>query len=114
MRVIIAGSRGIRDIALVEAAVSESGFSVSTVVSGTAAGVDRLGEEWATRRNIPVERYPADWDRYGKRAGHIRNRKMAENADALVAVWDGVSRGTANMIEQARAMGLKVHIYLRK
>lgn len=114
MRVIIAGSRSIKDIALVEAAVSESGFAVSQVVSGTATGVDLLGEQWAARRRIPVARFPADWDRYGKRAGHIRNRKMAENADALVAIWDGVSKGTANMIEQASAMGLKVHIYLRK
>ena len=73
-------------------------------------GVDSMGEEWAKSKSIPVRRFPADWDGLGKAAGFIRNAEMADYADALIAVWDGKSRGTANMIEVAKKKGLKVHV----
>lgn len=111
MRTIIAGSRDIVDYAVVANAVATCGWVPSTVISGTARGVDRLGEEWAHRHAIPIERYPADWDRYLTRAGHIRNAQMARIAQALVAVWDGVSPGTRNMIAIARGYKLQVHVY---
>lgn len=82
------------------------------IVSGTARGVDRLGEQIAADHNLPVARYPAKWDKYGPTAGFIRNGVMAANADALVAVWDGRSPGTKNMIAQARLQGLLVHVYI--
>lgn len=63
---------------------------------------------------MPVERFPADWDRRGRAAGRIRNREMAKHADALIAVWDGESRGTANMILEAHRAGLKVYVHLVK
>ena len=107
-------------------AITESGFAVSEVVSGTAPGVDRLGERWARKHRIPIKPFPAKWDdlshpdarirtnRYGRKydanAGHRRNREMAQYADALVAVWDGVSPGTQTMIQYAKDEGLKVHI----
>jgi len=102
MRVVIAGSRSIHDYEAVKAAVEESGFEVTEVVSGRAAGVDRLGESWADEHGVPVKRFPADWDKWGKRAGSIRNYDMAEYGEALVAVHDGSSRGTLNMIGQMR------------
>jgi hypothetical protein len=111
MRVIIAGSRGITDLATVSKAVSDSGFAVTQVVSGGARGVDKLGEIWAKNHDIPVKVYPAQWDKYGKSAGYKRNVIMADNADALVAVWDGVSRGTGHMINIARDKGLKVYVH---
>lgn len=115
MRVIIAGSRVITDGRVVEAAVRESGFVPSTVLSGAAPGVDLLGEAWAAEHDVPVERYPAEWDRYGKkRAGKVRNQKMAERAEALIAIWNGTSPGTFDMIEKASALGLRVHIYMPK
>jgi len=85
---------------------------VTEVVSGTARGVDQGGELWASVQGRPVKRFPADWDTYGKSAGHRRNAEMAKYADALVAIWDGKSRGTANMISEARKRGLVVFIYL--
>lgn len=112
MKTIIAGSRGITQLEAVERAVADSGFEIAEVVSGAARGVDTLGEVWAAQRGVPVQRCLADWDRYGRRAGHVRNTRMAMYADALVAVWDGESRGTAHMIEQARTLGLKVHVHL--
>ena len=110
MKVIVAGSRTIADIAIIAQAIEESGFDVSEVVSGTARGVDILGEEWAKSKGIPVKRFPADWNGLGKRAGFVRNAEMADYAEALVAVWDGKSRGTANMIQVARKKGLKVYV----
>ena len=54
--------------------------------------------------------YPADWNTLGRKAGHVRNIEMAKNADALVACWDGVSRGTEDMIKIARSEGLAVFV----
>jgi hypothetical protein len=111
MRTIIAGSRSITDLSVVREAVASSGFRVTEVVSGGARGVDRLGERLASMLGVPCRVFPADWDAHGRSAGVIRNREMAEYANALVAVWDGRSRGTANMISQARRMGLKVYVH---
>lgn len=112
MKVIIAGSRGITDYKIVARAVVESGYKITEVVSGGARGVDRLGERFASNHDLPVEKFPANWDRYGKSAGYRRNQDMACYADALVAVWDGKSRGTRNMIALANKHGLKVFVLL--
>jgi hypothetical protein len=111
MRTIIAGSRGIQDDYIVAEAVKASKFEVTTVISGTARGVDKLGEHWAWVNKIPVEQYPANWDKFGISAGYRRNEQMARNADALIAIWDGKSKGTLHMIESARKESLKVFIY---
>lgn len=109
MRVIIAGSRTIRDASLVVRAIRDSSFLVTRVLSGGARGVDAIGEEWARSRGIPVEYFLPDWTR-GKRAGPERNRRMAAKAHALILVWDGESRGSASMLQEARAAGLKIHV----
>lgn len=111
MRVIIAGSRGITEYGIVALAIALSGFEITEVVSGNARGVDRLGELWAALNGVAVRRFPAEWDQYGKKAGALRNIQMAGNADGLVAVWDGRSRGTDHMIQHARATGLKVYVH---
>jgi hypothetical protein len=80
------------------------------IISGTCRGADLLGEQYARENNLPVYRFPANWKKYGKTAGYLRNRKMAEKADALVAFWDGKSRGTANMITLARGRQLQIRI----
>lgn len=110
MRTIIAGSRGVIDYDSVLEAVVNAGFVISEVVSGTARGVDTLGEAIARDYSIPVKEFPADWKKYGRKAGYIRNLEMAEYADALIAVWDGFSPGTKNMINTAKALGLQVYI----
>lgn len=112
MRVIVAGSRTVTDPHEVEQAIAASGFTVTEVVSGTARGVDVLGEAWAAARGVPVRRFPADWDRHGRAAGPIRNEAMAAYGEGLVAVWDGASRGTADMITRAQAHGLAVYVWL--
>ena len=80
------------------------------IVSGHAPGTDTLGEKFANEHNLPCELHPADWKHYGKAAGPILNAEMAEVADALIAFWNGQSRGTKSMIELAQSKGLKVAV----
>lgn len=111
MRTIIAGSRDITDYDIIEDACASCPWEITRVVSGTARGVDRLGERWAKERHIPIDKYPADWDTYKKAAGYIRNKLMADNSEALVAIWDGVSPGTKHMIDLARKANLHIYIH---
>jgi hypothetical protein len=111
MKVIVAGSRGITSFKEVSYAIEKSGFEITEIVSGTARGVDRLGEGWASLNEVPIKRFPAQWDKYGRGAGFKRNTEMAEYADALVAVWDGRSNGTKQMISEANRILLKVFSY---
>jgi len=112
MRTIIAGSRSINNYATVCQAVQRSGFSISRVLSGMAAGVDTLAIRYAKDYGLPLDRFPAQWSTWGRSAGYRRNVQMAENADALIAVWDGNSRGTRHMIQVAKAQGLKLFVAL--
>ena len=101
VRVIIAGSRSYPGgYEGVHRAVMASGFLVATVISGVARGADLEGERWARSHGLPIEYYPANWKKHGKKAGMIRNQQMADVADALIALWDGKSRGTRDMIER--------------
>ena len=110
-RTIIAGSRSLSpSVDDVERALLVMGVSPSVVLSGMAHGADRAGERWAAQRGVLVERYPPDWHRLGKRAGFVHNEEMARNAGALLAFWDGDSRGTRHMVECARRLALRVAV----
>jgi len=110
MKTIIAGMRDFHDYPFVEKHLDMLRHEITEVVSGCATGVDALGERWARTNGISIRRFPADWSGQGKAAGPIRNREMADYADALVAFWDGKSKGTKNMIETANRNNLKVYI----
>ena len=114
-RIIIAGTRTFSDYEKLRASCNrllaeKQRTHTVVVISGTARGTDQLGERYARERGFQLRRFPADWDRDGKKAGPIRNAKMADNADALIAFWDGQSRGTKNMIETAKRKGLAIRI----
>ena len=113
VKVIIAGSRSITNYRAVENAIKLSGWQadIEEVVCGGARGVDALGRLWANTHGIPVVTMRANWKKHGKAAGPIRNREMADYAQALIAVWDGVSRGTDNMIREAERRGLHCFVY---
>lgn len=96
-KLVIAGSRSIKDIEVIDKAYRDSGFKAIEIVSGRAPGVDRLGEELAKRLKLPVALFPADWENHPKAAGFMRNTVMAAHCTAGVLVWDGVSKGTAHM-----------------
>jgi hypothetical protein len=77
---------------------------ITEVVSGKAKeGGDMIGEVWAEHNNIPVYPFPANWKKYGRKAGHIRNKLMAAHADFGIGIWDGFSTGTKNMIMELEA-----------
>jgi hypothetical protein len=110
MRTIIAGSRGITDTNILLAALAEIDWEPTVVLCGMAKGADTLGKLWAESLGIPVEEYPADWETYGKAAGFIRNKEMADKAEALIALWDGQSKGTRHMINLAKERKLVVFV----
>ena len=115
-RVIIAGGRDYNDYNELKRICDHmlQNQSDITIVSGKARGADTLGEWYAKERGYPIQEHPANWDKYKKKAGSIRNEEMAQNADALIAFWDGESYGTGHMIKIAKQYNLKVktHIYL--
>ena len=120
MKIIIAGSRSFNDYSTLCKVVNEFLCSMTAVVggrddveivSGCAEGADKLGERYAKQRGFKVSLFPAKWDTYGKSAGYKRNIDMAQYADALVAFWDGKSKGTVHMIHRAKEYGLEVTVY---
>jgi len=118
MRTIIAGSRTIKDFKVLKRAVEQSDFNVTEIISGGAYGADKLGEDYAKMADIDLTVFHANWRKYGKSAGYRRNERMAVYASndkskrgGLIALWDGESRGTKNMIELAELYKLKIFIY---
>lgn len=124
MRVIIAGGRDVpkeRADELVRYAIQSSGFvdlnTPTVIINGGAGGIDAAARRlWRSqlrdRTDCCLMTVEADWKVHGRAAGPIRNRLMAQHADALVAIWDGESPGTKNMIAEAKARGLKIHIHI--
>ena len=116
MKLIVAGSRTINDYTIVRQAIIDSGFwnrykHSLGIVSGAAKGVDTLGEQFASNNGLICHIFTADWNTHGKKAGCLRNIQMGEFSDALVAVWDGKSRGTRHMIEWSTENGLEVYVH---
>ena len=110
MKVIIAGSREFSDYELLCQVVEKSGFDITEVVSGCARGTDKLGERWAKENGIPVKKFPAKWDELGKDAGYIRNREMADYADALISIVFPNSRGTRHMVRVAKLRNMECYV----
>ena len=129
MRLIIAGGRDYKDYPKLVAEVTniinnlnltpEQNASIEIVSgaqeskdkkTGQSWGADYLGEKFAREVGYPTRRFPANWDKYGLKAGPVRNREMAQHGDILIAFHDGVSRGTKNMIDNMRKLNKDVYI----
>lgn len=117
VKVIVAGSRTANNFELVEKSLmmyfKEHKLHRADVeiISGTARGADQLGEQFANKYGLKLTKFPADWDKYGKSAGYIRNEEMAKYATEngiLFAFWDGNSKGTNHMINLAKKYSLTV------
>lgn len=113
-RVIIAGGRYFSDYELLKEKCDEflqgKIDEEIVIISGHASGADSLGERYAQERGYKIETYPADWKKYGRAAGPVRNEQMANIANALIAFWDGKSKGTKSMISLAKKKGLQVFV----
>jgi len=114
-KLIVAGSRYVEDYDLVSGYIVDRLAGCKTrieIVSGGAQGVDSIAEQFAANHELRFKRFPARWNQHGKAAGPIRNREMAEYADALLAfpLKESESKGTRNMIAVAEELGLDVMV----
>ena len=112
-KVIIDGGRKFNNYSLLKEKCDNILSNVNdriVIVCGCADGADLLGEKYAKEKDYIIHYYPANWRLYGKSARMIRNKEMAENAEALIAFWGGESKGTKAMIEIAKNKNLKVRI----
>jgi YspA, cpYpsA-related SLOG family len=116
VRVIVCGSRRWTDRKRIEDRlfdlVTDNPGEQITIVHGDAAnGADKIADQEAMKAGLLIERHPADWSEYGKRAGFVRNAEMAQaGADLCIAFWDGRSSGTAHMMECAESAGIPVEV----
>ena len=112
MKVIIAGGRDFDNYNLLKEKCNNilSNATNIEIVEGGAKGADTLGKRYGREKEYLIVTFPANWDEHGKAAGVIRNRQMAEYADCLIAFFDGKSRGTKNIIEEARKRNLKIRV----
>lgn len=112
MKIIIAGGRDFNNYNILDKVISKIvNIEKDIIISGAARGADSIGADWANKHSVPLETYPANWNRYGKSAGYIRNAEMGENADALIAFWDGKSKGTAHMIKTMKRNNKPYRVY---
>ena len=115
MRIGIIGSRTFNNYDLLKEVMADyvyrgSSLDCELVVSGGAKGADILGERWAKENGIPTLIFKPDWNKYGKRAGFIRNEDIIKNSDFVVAFWDEVSKGTQSSIDLAIKHDIPVRI----
>lgn len=103
IRLGVVGSRGINDQKALNKILDlvRNLYDIETVISGGAPGPDTMGINWAKYNNIPYFEFFAEWEKYGKKAGIIRNGHIINNINFLVALWDGKSPGTENTISRA-------------
>lgn len=110
-RLVVAGTRYYNNYAFVASkldaylADKRDKYDI-TIICGDAQGADAMGFAYASNHNLKIEHFPAEWGRFGSAAGPIRNKKMAQKADAVIVFWDGKSPGTRDMIQNAKAEGL--------
>ena len=118
IRVVIAGSRGFNGYVYMKKSLDsllEGENDQIEIVSGHAKGADSLGEQYAAEKGYKVAVFKPDWKRYGRGAGMIRNQEMLDYAcketPLVVAFWDGLSKGTQNMIRRATQKGVALRVF---
>lgn len=111
-KVIIAGGRDFNDYELLQKVCDYylQNQKQIEIVSGNARGADKLGERYANEHNLQLKLFPANWDKFSKSAGYIRNEEMAKYGNGLIAFWNGKSKGTKHMIDLANQHNLKIRI----
>lgn len=114
-RVVIAGCRNYFDYAQAKKYIDlclkniRKQFTI-IIISGGCREADMIGLRYATENNMTFEVYNADWIHFGKAAGPLRNRHMAEVCDYVICFWDGKSKGTFSMIQEAKKLNKPLHI----
>ena len=111
-KVAIVGSRGFNDYELLSERLKNHAGNISEIISGGAKGADSLAEMFADEYGIKKTIFKAEWDKFGRSAGIIRNKDIVKNCDVLIAFWDGKSKGTKNSIDLAISQNKKVTILM--
>ena len=117
-RIIVAGGRDFQDEAYLNTSLDQlrEEYIDIEIVSGHASGADKLAEAYAARLGLKLRIFPAEWKKYGRAAGPIRNREMLdyimEEKPVVAAFWDGQSKGTKNMIEQAQKKNVDCRVFM--
>lgn len=111
MKLIIAGSRHIQPSFefIRDSLEMMSILDITELVCGMATGVDSAGHHWARQEEIQIKKFYADWEKYGKPAGPMRNIQMAKYADELLLIWDGKSPGSKNMKSEMERLNKPIH-----
>jgi putative aminopeptidase FrvX len=116
MRILFCGDRNWSNYKVICEVMAE--LRPTLVIEGEAAGADSLAREVAEDYLIAVQPFPADWKKYGRAAGPIRNTQMLKEGqpEMVVAFHDDIttSKGTKNMVEQAKKAGIQVYVYNSK
>jgi len=106
MKLAVIGSRGFHDYEFLKLEIKkflqENNFTLTKIISGGAKGADKMAEYYATEYSIPITIFFPDWDKYGKSAGFMRNEQIINTADAVIAFWDGTSKGTLGSINLSK------------
>lgn len=108
MKLAVIGSRSFTDYDQLKTLLKDHG--ITEIISGGASGADFLAERFAREHHLKLTVFRPDWDTHGRAAGIIRNRTIVDVADAVVAFWDGASRGTAFTIKYAQAQNKPIEI----
>ncbi len=108
MQVAVVGSRSICAVDM--AAYIPEG--TTSLVTGGAKGVDTLAEQYAKTHGIPVIVIKPDYAKYGRRAPLVRNLAIIDQADHVVALWDGISKGTKYVIDQCHKRGVSISVIM--
>ena len=104
-KVVIGGCRDYNDYVFFKSrldAILKNEKNEIIIISGHCSGVDIMGEKYAAENGFNVEIFIPEWEKYGRAAGPIRNKKMVECADLVIAFWDGRSKGTSSLIKYAQ------------
>jgi len=111
-KLLVCGSRTIRDTTYIKGPTQWAKNQIDAywyynlacydeliMIEGAAKGIDTIAKEYAQENDWKIEEYPAEWDKYGKSAGYIRNELMVKAADEVLILWDGESKGTKHDID---------------
>lgn len=104
MKIAIVGSRDFNNYFLLKTEIDKLNLDIDLIISGGAKGADSLGERYAKERKIKTKIFYPDWNKFGSKAGPLRNTQIIENSDVVIAFWNGISTGTLDSINKAKRM----------
>ena len=107
MKIAVVGSRGIKDVE-----IGKYVFESEEIVSGGAVGVDLCAAEYAHKNGIKLSVFLPEYERYGRAAPIVRNKKIVDYADKVIAFWTGKSKGTLSVIQYAQKTGKPCDVIL--